>query len=391
MWMRMDGSLSQTDRRQETINVHGLVETFKDLMPNAEHRFCVRHLHANFKKDFPGKILKDAMWSAARAATKNSFDFHMDELKKLDVKAYEWLVKLDVRTWSRHAFNPRSKSDTLVNNIAKSFNAWILEARDKPVLTMMEIIRVMLMQRLQTKRDHMRRYEGRVCPRIYKKLERIKSEVGHCISRWNGESKYEVEYIYGGRYVVDLNERTCGCGRWGLSGIPCFHAAAAIIEHGEQLETYVDIAYTKETFLSCYQWMVSPLPSHEQWPKTPYDPIKPPKFTKKVGKRKKVRKREAGEPINAFRVSKKGTAMKCGNCFQWGHNQRTCKAPDNPNKKAYKKKKKGQLGQSSTSGAKGSKKLLGTQQSNIGNQQSSQSRTKDNTSGSKKDKGKAKV
>ncbi|KAL6337106.1 hypothetical protein AAG906_036420 [Vitis piasezkii] len=267
-------------------NGWGLVETFKDLMPNAEHRFCVRHLHANFKKDFPGKVLKDAMWSAARATTKNSFDFHMDELKKLDVKAYEWLVKLD------------------------SFNGWILEARDKPVLTMMEIIRVMLMQ----------------------------SEVGHCISLWNGESKYEVEYIYGGRYVVDLNERTCGCGRWGLSGIPCFHVFFAIIEHGEQLETYVDIAYTKETFLSS------------------------PKFTKKVGKHKK-----------------------------WGHNQRTCKAPDNPNKKAYKKKKKGQLEQSSTSGAKGSKKLLGTQQSNIGTQQSSQSRTKDNTSGSKKDKGKAKV
>ncbi|XP_075675114.1 uncharacterized protein LOC142644369 [Castanea sativa] len=155
----------------------GLVETFKDLMPNAEHRFCVRHLHANFKKDFPRKVLKDAMWSAARAATKNSFDFHMDELKKLDVKAYEWLMK------------------------------------DKPMLTMIEIIRVMLMQRLQTKRDHMRRYEGRVCSRIYKKLERIKSEVGNCISRWNGESKYEVEYIYGGRYVVDLNERTYGYGR----------------------------------------------------------------------------------------------------------------------------------------------------------------------------------
>ena len=113
--------------------------------------------------------------------------------------------------------------------------------------------------------------------------------------------------------------------------------------------------------------------------------------------------------------------MNCENCFQWGHNQRTCKAPDNPNKKAYKKKKKGQSGQSSTSGAKESKKLSvnfkyyfvelfiqissttllnfsnlfgflqGTQQSNIGNQQLSQSLTKDNTSGSKKDKVKAKA
>ena len=49
--------------------------------------------------------------------------------------------------------------------------------------------------------------------------------------------------------------------------------------------------------------------------------------------------------------------MKCENCFQWDHNQRTCKALDNPNKKAYKKKKKGQSRESSTSEAKGSKKL----------------------------------
>ena len=68
------------------------------------------------------------------------------------LKMQMWkVVKLDVRTWSRHAFNPRSNSDTLVNNIAESLNAWILEAMDKLVLTVMEIIRVMLMQGLQTK------------------------------------------------------------------------------------------------------------------------------------------------------------------------------------------------------------------------------------------------
>ena len=31
------------------------------------------------------------MWKATRATTKNSFDFYIDELKKLDVKAYEWI------------------------------------------------------------------------------------------------------------------------------------------------------------------------------------------------------------------------------------------------------------------------------------------------------------
>ena len=80
-------------------------------------------LHGLLSDYFLGKVLKDAMWSDTRAATKNSFDFRMNELKKLDVKAYKWLVKLDVRTWSRYAFDPRSKSDTLVNIIAKFFNA----------------------------------------------------------------------------------------------------------------------------------------------------------------------------------------------------------------------------------------------------------------------------
>ena len=36
-----------------------------------------------------------------RATTKNSFDLHMDELKKLNVKAYEWLKKFEEKTWSR--------------------------------------------------------------------------------------------------------------------------------------------------------------------------------------------------------------------------------------------------------------------------------------------------
>ena len=144
--------------------------------------------------------------------------------------------------------------------------------------------------------------------------------------------------------MVDLSKKSCGCGRWDLTDIPCLHAAATIIDNGEQLKTYVDPAYSKEQFLNCYRWMVKPLPSHEQWPTTSHDPILPPRFTKKVGSPKKVRRRDAGEPINAFRVTKEGTALRCGNCAQWGHNQRTSPAPDNPNKKTYKKKKKGKSG-----------------------------------------------
>ncbi|XP_077247615.1 uncharacterized protein LOC143887412 [Tasmannia lanceolata] len=47
----------------------GLVETFEDILPNADHRFCVRHMYSNFKAEFKGKILKDTMWTAAYTST----------------------------------------------------------------------------------------------------------------------------------------------------------------------------------------------------------------------------------------------------------------------------------------------------------------------------------
>lgn len=41
----------------------------------------------------------------------------------------------------------------MVNNMSESFNAYLLEAQDKPIITMIEIIRRKLMRRYQLKRD----------------------------------------------------------------------------------------------------------------------------------------------------------------------------------------------------------------------------------------------
>jgi hypothetical protein len=39
------------------------MEAMEYLMPDVEHKLCVRHLHANFKKKgYKGKAYKDALW-----------------------------------------------------------------------------------------------------------------------------------------------------------------------------------------------------------------------------------------------------------------------------------------------------------------------------------------
>ena len=46
----------------------------------------------------------------------------------------------------------------------------ILDAREKPILGMLENIRIYLMERLRTKREWMRKRNEEICPKILKKI-----------------------------------------------------------------------------------------------------------------------------------------------------------------------------------------------------------------------------
>ena len=58
-----------------------------------------------------------------------------------------------------------------LNNIFETFNTYIKMARDKVIVTVLEIIRRQLMRRMHVKKDRMREYSQLICPRIMQKLE----------------------------------------------------------------------------------------------------------------------------------------------------------------------------------------------------------------------------
>ncbi|KAE8701800.1 hypothetical protein F3Y22_tig00110505pilonHSYRG00203 [Hibiscus syriacus] len=132
----------------------GLVEAMMHVLPNAEHRICMRHLYSNFKNNaqFKGKNLKDALWKVARATYKKEFEDAIDELKALSKPVFDWLNAKDLAQWSKSNFSPRSKSYMLLNNLSECFNKMILEAHDKPILTLMEMIRTKIMENIAKKR-----------------------------------------------------------------------------------------------------------------------------------------------------------------------------------------------------------------------------------------------
>ncbi|KAL0374098.1 UNVERIFIED_CONTAM: hypothetical protein Sradi_3325500 [Sesamum radiatum] len=255
----------------------------------------VRHLHSNFKSNgFRGLAFKNGLWKAARATTVNQFNERMKELNELDEGAYAWFNDKPPKEWSRSHFSPHPRCDILLNNACECFNSNILEAREKPILTMLEWLMEYLMKRVQQNRD--------------RALKR----------------------------------------KWDLSGIPCKHVVSAILCQGEDIEKYTHQCYRVETYLKAYHHPILPINGRDEWKKSDFNPPVPPKAVKRVGRPPKSSRRlEVDEPVNkkkkrrgapilkegSSRIKRQQTTVKCGKCGHQGHNARGCAtktAPSEP-------------------------------------------------------------
>lgn len=260
-----------------------------ELLPGVDQRFCVRHLYNNFRKKYPGKKLKELMWKAAKASYDNAFNDAMAEIKEISEGAYEYLMKIPARHWSKSKFTSGPLCDTLVNNMSEAFNSTIVIARGKPVVTMFEEIRVYLMERWETNRQKIARYEGVVLPNIKKRIERESAYTNNwlvryviilqiCIlfshyaeimeygmifsfalSRRSTEHDYEVRHIScqsKETYHVNLLMRECVCRRWLLTGLPCCHAISCMKSQDMNIDDYVPDCYKKEMYAACYNSVI---------------------------------------------------------------------------------------------------------------------------------------
>ena len=128
-----------------------------ELSPHSEHRYCVRHIHTNFRKTFRGKALKDQLWMCARATHPSAYERALENLKVMSLCAFEYMSKIEPQHRSRSHFQTQFKCDILLNNLCECFNSHILEGRIKGIITMNEMIRTQLMKRILKRRDAMKK------------------------------------------------------------------------------------------------------------------------------------------------------------------------------------------------------------------------------------------
>ncbi|KAK9991574.1 hypothetical protein SO802_026559 [Lithocarpus litseifolius] len=271
---------------------------------------CETHLQ-QFKVDHKGLELKDALWRCVVATTVGEFERCMQYIKDLDEKAYDYLANIAPTQWTMSHFTPRALTDCLVNNLSESFNLMILKSREKPILAMLEWIRVRLMTRLYIKREGLQKYARKLCPNIQDKLEKLKVESKPFSATPAGSFLYEVASQYE-RHVVDLVKKTCNCRYCDLNGIPCKHARTTIYTNIETLETYTHPCYHKETYMETYKEVLPAMPGQSKWTETGQPAPVAPHIYKPPGRPPKQRKRAPDEPRNPYKASRLNKAAREG-------------------------------------------------------------------------------
>ncbi|GKA78685.1 multidrug resistance-associated protein 5 [Tanacetum coccineum] len=240
----------------------GLIEDVKDVIPNAEHRQCARHIYENFKKQYPPRAF-----------------FEVDRGCK-----------------------------AIKNGFSKCFNSVIVNVRHKPLLTMLEAIRVIVLERMNKIREISRKWN----PGFW-----------HVIPA--GENLFEVRSGSEG-FTVDEDKRTCSCRMWQLSGLPCVHATKVIFLINRVPESYVPAWFETDMYFVAYHNYVKPVLGMNFWPdQSMYSIVLPPKPRKMFGRPRKKRIRAIGEGGSSTRVSKVGSQGSCSNCKKPGHNKSSCK------------------------------------------------------------------
>ncbi|KAL2937799.1 DNA mismatch repair protein Msh3 [Bienertia sinuspersici] len=130
-----------------------IIAAVSKLLPKAEHRHRARHIYVQWHKTFRGDKFQQVFWRAAKAYNMADINDALEDMGKVDV---------------------------IVNNLAETFNGYIITTRTKHLLYMLEEIRTALMQRLAMKIMELEKNTSMICPGIQAKLEKAKKESTEC-------------------------------------------------------------------------------------------------------------------------------------------------------------------------------------------------------------------
>ncbi|XP_010456789.1 PREDICTED: uncharacterized protein LOC104738290 [Camelina sativa] len=204
-----------------------IAKACRNVIPWATQRICYYHLQQNIISNFNGKQLMYLVKGAAYAHTHDDYNRYMASLTNVNPALAAYLNEADPALWSR-VYCPGDRYNIKTSNIAESIKSMLKKAKGYPITYLIEFITekldMMTVKRIDGWRFHVR----------------------------GGQSDY----------LVDLEEKSCSCGVFGVEKIPCSHAIKAVKSAGWHMYTVVEAYYRKDYVYASYAANIMPNVEH---------------------------------------------------------------------------------------------------------------------------------
>ncbi|EEE62772.1 hypothetical protein OsJ_17575 [Oryza sativa Japonica Group] len=235
----------------------------------------------------------------AKSFTNVKFTYHMDKIKEGCPEALTWLDDNHPYIWSRSKFSE--------------------ECKDRQIVDLLDTIRKMIISKFVSRANLASKMDEKIIPSITNTLnaksKTLKNrEVLICGS---GTAEVTVATI---THAVNLEERTCTCRAWEVTGKPCDHALAFIVKLDSevQMDDFVDKCFSVEMLKMAYAGQFKLMASKDEWAHVDLGyKIKKPRLRRKPGRPRVARIRASDETSTSKR-------KKCSECHELGHTAKHC-------------------------------------------------------------------
>ncbi|XP_010417744.1 PREDICTED: uncharacterized protein LOC109128898 [Camelina sativa] len=276
-------------------------------------------------------------------------------LKNFEKGVYDALMMKNPHNCSRAFFTCASMCEDVSNNFSESYNNAINQAREMPLVEMLERLRRQCMIRNAMRKKKAMSHQGKFSLKVAATITKEQKHMLYCQVVPCGNGHYEVTE-HGQGFRVDMNAKTCACRRWSMTGIPCRHVLRIILKKKLKPEDFVvSDWYLTTRWVKQYNETLMGVNGMCFWEKSGESRLQPPprqadKGPKKKQKRikgknespqkKKKKKNEKGneeeEPAQK-KLTREGMKLHCGRCGLAGHNIVRCNNIGVPVKRPPKK------------------------------------------------------
>lgn len=301
----------------------GIVDAVRRKFPNSCHAFCMRFLSESVGREFKNSRLVHLLWKAAYATTSILFKQKMAEIEEVSPEAAKWMQQFPPSHWALVYFEG-TRYGHLSSNL-EEFNRWILEARELPIIQVIEQIQSKLMTEFEDRRLRSSSWFSVLAPSAEKRMiEAVDRASTYQVLR---SDEVEFEVISADRSdIVNIGIHYCSCRDWQLHGIPCSHAVAALISCRKDIYAFTEKCFTVASYRQTYAEEIHPIPGRLEWRRGDVAPmdddpqvVRPPKFRRPPGRPEN--KRICVEDLNREKHT-----VHCSRCNQTGHYKTTCKS-----------------------------------------------------------------